>query len=352
MKRLIRFDQFITPFVRGEVLNVGDGDAILLTLEKPGKSLFVVLDGGDESYSSKLLEKVKGRCTELQKDGPDLVICTHYDSDHIAGLITLAEYFGNKIKRIWMHKPPPVVAENYGLLLEALDQASGRVELSESARAFKALRLTRNDPNNRFGFLLESINQAKNLLKIIGDKGIPWEEPFAGECFLKDWPELNILGPTRAFFEKLFQKSTINEWFSKEFNTYIDEDLKGGIPIGSDPCQRLKTNPTTSSINQASVILRIDVGVKKLLFPGDAGLKSFENVVNYPASIQKMSFLKIPHHGSANNITRGLIDLIDPDCAFNSGNTYENPDVMRCLEAKSGRTVKTTRNGNDLAFHF
>lgn len=52
---------------------------------------------------------------KLGKSGPDLVVCTHYDSDHIAGLIDLIGHFGADIGEVWVHEPPASLIEGFTL---------------------------------------------------------------------------------------------------------------------------------------------------------------------------------------------------------------------------------------------
>jgi beta-lactamase superfamily II metal-dependent hydrolase len=352
MKHLKSFNEFSAISIHGEMLNVGDADAITLTLKRQQETFLVIIDGGDTSSRDRVLDHVKTACSRLQKDGPDLIICTHYDSDHIAGLIALADHFGEKIREIWMHRPPKVMRESGQLLTEISEQRSAGKPLSPSASFLNNLRLLSRDPNGRFDLLLESIKQANDLITLASKKKIPIKEPFAHECSHPDWPEIKILGPTRAFFQGLFTHSIINELISSEYLFFLNEGNLSGTVRAGYPCSRLEKNPNTSAINRASVILRIDIGPKKLLFTGDAGIQSFQAVAGYPESIQEMSFLKIPHHGSRHNITNTLIDTINPAYAYNSGNIYEDPDVMECLNSKKERTVLTTKDGDDLTFSF
>jgi beta-lactamase superfamily II metal-dependent hydrolase len=338
--------------VNGEILNVGDGDTILLILRKGKKTFFIVVDGGDTSSEDYVLDRVIEKCSELRKKGPDLVICTHYDSDHIAGLIKIVNYFGNKIGEIWMHRLPMHIQVEHHLIVECLEHHLQSHLLSEAAKPIANIRIAFPDPNERLKVLLESIRQAHDLLTIVFQNGISLREPFANECPLSEWPEITILGPTRAYFQGLFPNQRLDSFTSSEYHFYLQEVQQRKKQDVKDPCSLLKTQPTTSAINRASVIFRIDVRDQGLLFTGDAGVESFENIVNYPTSIKNMTFLKIPHHGSNNNINRKLIDLINPLFAYNSGNVYETPEVMACLKATAGREVKSTKDGQDLLFQF
>ena len=79
-------------------LNVGKGDSIIVNLKKNNESFVALIDGGEERYSDYVFEELSRVLNDNNKEGPDLVVCSHYDSDHIGGLIKLTRKFGQKIK--------------------------------------------------------------------------------------------------------------------------------------------------------------------------------------------------------------------------------------------------------------
>jgi len=348
MKNIYPFKEFMGLKVSGELLDVGDGDAIVLVLEKENKKLLVVIDGGDTSYASKVCEFVSNRCIELKKQGPDLVICTHYDSDHIAGMLKIVEHFQKNIGMIWVHQPTNFIEESFKPVTELLENTIVHSVIAEN---LKIIGLSQTDPDQKFNILLESIKQVENLVDLITKYKIPTKEPFAQECDYQGWEEIKILGPSRDYYNSLFKRTTLPDFFAEEYRMLLSESVKVVKKLVANPCSLLETNPKTSVTNRASVVIRIDVGTKKLLFTGDAGLDSFETLIGYPNSIRNMEFLKIPHHGSINNITKELIEIINPKRAFNSGDKYENINVINCLRNR-GCEVKTTKDGGDLRFVF
>jgi beta-lactamase superfamily II metal-dependent hydrolase len=337
--------------VKGVMLDVGDGDAIVLELEKKNQKLLVVIDGGDTGCATSVCNFVKSKCESLQKEAPDLVICTHYDSDHIAGVIRIVDHFRDKIGMIWVHKPPSIIRESFDDVRQILTE--NWLQLSGEAKLLHSLGLQRNDPKQVFRHvLLESIKQLSDLMQLIEGFKIPHEEPFAGECFYPGWTDLKILGPTRQFFNEIFQNKTREQIFAKEYSTILNEEEGTSHQHKPNPYNRLKADPKTSATNLSSVILKIDAGKDTLLFTGDAGVESFLKVLDFENSIQNMTFLKIPHHASKNNINKNLITTIDPEYAYNSGDKYEDVDVMDCLKAKKERQVRSTKTDGNLNFSF
>lgn len=75
------------PFPRAVVLDVGQGDAILL--DGPGDGAEVLVDGGPDTH--RILEVLRAA---LGTDRTiDLVVLTHPHADHVAGLSAVLEHF-------------------------------------------------------------------------------------------------------------------------------------------------------------------------------------------------------------------------------------------------------------------
>lgn len=333
----------------GTILNVGDGDAIILELYKKDKSLLLVIDGGDRTYTTEVREKVKEVCHKMGKKGPDIVVCTHYDSDHIAGVIEIAKYFKNNIGSLWIHQPLKIITDSFAPVEDYLTVEVGQQNTYSSNEASKINNaLLAKNFSEADKLIIESITQVKNLFHIIESEGIATAEPFAQECFVKDWPEIEVLGPTRDYYKKIFSSHDPVSLIIDESSINHMENSKPRIPAKENPCLLLKTSSNITPTNKASVILSINIHEKKLLFTGDAGIESMEEVLNYPDSIKNIHFLKIPHHGSNNNISKDLINLMNPVIAYNSGDRHEDEEVILCLKSKKNRVVRTTKTEGDL----
>ena len=86
-------------------LNVRDGDAIIVELKKQDKSLVMVIDGGkSQYYASKVAPKLKEILKAHQKKALDIVVCTHYDSDHVGVLFPLVNAYKNDLGEVWIHE--------------------------------------------------------------------------------------------------------------------------------------------------------------------------------------------------------------------------------------------------------
>ena len=74
------------PFVMSKIhfLPVRYGDCFVIECDKDGHHGIVVVDGGPKGGGAKLTAKL------LEVGTPDLMMLTHYDDDHIKGLL---QYF-------------------------------------------------------------------------------------------------------------------------------------------------------------------------------------------------------------------------------------------------------------------
>lgn len=349
--------------VKINMLNVKDGDAIIIELSKSTKTLVMVIDGGEQEY---YLTKMKPKLTSIlethNKKAPDVVVCTHYDSDHIGGLIPLIKDYIKDIKEVWVHKTPDLITAyiekanqlkyNNGLehikskdnfLIESLFQ-----EVNESDKK-KLL-------DDKAQMIIESLPQLKTLLELIPASKL--KQVFHHQKLLSDWPEITVLGPTKAYYNTLFPKGKVFESFLKEeaMETLISEKKHARTfeLMGLSPCDTLKKDSETSltATNKASIIVAIDNEKKRYLFTGDAGIHSFKAIPNWQKELKDLYFLKIPHHASDNNISKELIEIMNPIYAYNTGFRHQDDAVLECLKSKKRiKEVKSTKTDGDLYFN-
>ena len=117
--------------IKIHILDVKDGDAIILELSKDDKNLVMVIDGGKTSYyTEKMKPKLKEILKANNKQAPDIIVCTHYDSDHIGGLIPLIEDYIADIREVWIHRTPDLIntyINKSNLLLEQKSKNVGNL---------------------------------------------------------------------------------------------------------------------------------------------------------------------------------------------------------------------------------
>ncbi len=83
------------------------------------------------------------------------------------------------------------------------------------------------------------------------------------------------------------------------------------------------------SLNDYSVVLRVDYGETSFMFTGDAeALSESEMIKKYSAAMLDCDFLKVGHHGSSTSSSVEFLEAVSPDIAAISceaGNSYGHP---------------------------
>lgn len=345
--------------VKVNMLNVKDGDAIIIELIKQDKTLVMVIDGGESGYYLKKMKpKLETVLKKYNKKAPDVVVCTHYDSDHIGGLIPLIQDYINDIQQVWIHTTSDSIDT---LLVEAADIKNNGLKLMKLYKEVnldKELLLESQKPveliEENKQFLVESLDQLDQLIKLIPPAKL--KQVYHKQRPLTDWPEIMILGPTFEYYKKLFPKSrTLKSLILEELQVSGEMSLSEKIrkEIIDNPCDKLKNDRTAkiTTVNKASIIIAIDNDEKRYLFTGDAGLESFKNIPNWENELKDIYFLKVPHHGSNYNMSKEMAQKMNPQYAYCSGDTYQDDEVIECLAQKTkDKIIKTTKADGDLYF--
>lgn len=222
----------------------------------------------------------------------DLVVSTHPDQDHIGGLETVLNQC--EVGQLWMHLPwkhTKDIAEMF---------AHGRVT-DQSVKAA----------------LQKSLDEAHDLEAIAKQRGIPIIEPFAGTSF--DDKSVFVLGPTKEFYEGLLPA------FRCTPETKQDISLLKGLFAGATEFVKtlaeawdIETLGTpsedTTAENNSSAILLLQFGEKSALLTADAGLPALTPALqilqNAKYDMSKISFIQVPHHGSARNLSADFLDSL------------------------------------------
>ncbi|WP_144212975.1 ComEC/Rec2 family competence protein [Flavobacterium anhuiense] len=340
-----------------KLLDVGDGDAIIVSLDKENQNLIIVIDGGKSGhYETKVKPELVKLLREKGKDAPDIVVATHYDSDHIGGLIPLIDDYITNIREIWVHCSPEL---NHKALTiydsrEELKHLKSREQfLFESNLMLTNSHIKEDAIMTKSSFIIESLKQLDTFLGKIPPHKI--RQVYHGDSY-EGWPEIKVLGPTKEYYDSLFPKDlSLEQLVIQETIDYRSEGIINShrfmelATYLSDPCQSLKTESTAklTPTNKASIIISIKKNDDKFLFTGDAGITSFKNIPDWKNELSNLYWLKIPHHGSDNNISTEIIDVMQPKYADNSGDRHQDNNVIACIERNAIR-VRSTKNNGDL----
>lgn len=273
--------------------NGQSGDAIALRFGNVfgprNEQVVVVVDGGFTDDGQKVVDHVR---RYYGTNRIDLVVSTHPDADHAAGLETVLKEC--EVGCLWMHQP-----WNH---------------TDDIAKMFKDGRVTDNSVTEA---LRKSLDEARSLERIALSKKIPIVEPFAGvsDASGSVW----AIGPSKAFYESLLPSFRVlpepvapqSGILSKAFRR-VEEAIKW-IAESWD-FETLDDTGETSAENDSSTILLIAVRDHYLLFTADAGITALTNAIdllnNAGIDLSKIKFVQVPHHGSKRNVGPSILDRI------------------------------------------
>lgn len=92
---------------------------------------------------------------------------------------------------------------------------------------------------------------------------------------------------------------------------------------------------TAKTLNNASMVLRMDYGAASVLFTGDLESAAAKAMTEESGDALKTDILKVPHHGGGSSAQKTLLDTCDADWAIISvgaDNQYREPsDAMLAL---------------------
>ena len=153
--------------------------------------------------------------------------------------------------------------------------------------------------------------------------------------------------------------SPVVEWDSKLFaNIKKYAELQGAeiiipyegecLELGGSIITILHCWPEAWTVNDMSIVLRIDYGVTSFIFTGDAELYSEYMMIDSGLSL-KANVLKVAHHGSRSSSCQEFIDAINPQiavisCGAQNKYGHPHPEVLEAL-SKAEYILRTDELG-------
>lgn len=283
-----------------DFLPVGEGgrsgDAIVLrfgNLHGPrSEQRVVVVDGGFQQTGEDLIRHL---WEHYRTDTVDVVISTHPDADHTAGLHVVLE--NAKVGCLAMHLPWE--------------------HTEDIARLFRDGRVTDNSVRES---LRRSLEDARSLEALARRKNIPIVEPFAGVGGFDR--AIRILGPSKEYYESLLPHfrgtpEPHSSLLSKAVSA-VGEAL--GRVAESWGFETLGDDGETSPENNSSAIVLIADNSRHILLTGDAGIPALTQVADRldaeSFDYATLTFIQVPHHGSRRNVGPTILNrLLGPKCA-------------------------------------
>lgn len=254
------------------------GDAILIKFNDKN----ILIDGGVKKTYSDIKKEVAS-ITKL-----DAVFLSHYDEDHIGGLIELLvdEEENSKIEKV------------YGIFEKDLDIKSAYEVVINKGKSL-----------DRSGVQLCSF---ESLIKDSQRNDI---EILESKIKISEDIEIEVLSPL------IKEKKILAEELVKELSKKNKLDLLNRVGKERDYQEKVEVLlknefiEDKKQVNLLSLILLIKIKDKKYLFTGDTSTLKLENILiehGYNKDNKlKLELFKIPHHGSKKNFKESILDLID-----------------------------------------
>ena len=375
------------------VFHSGKGDCLLLT-SSDGKHILV--DGGHVSTGGRVdnysanVARTLGR---MRKDGEklDLVCVSHIDQDHIGGILRMLndefewrvfEYQtaeGLDVDEPKNPRPPPIDQIWHNSFHEQIGKNRRSIGEAIAAAAPRSLAVGL-DPlvhgGNLFESLATSMKEAAELSRRIGTAqlGIPLNDAF-GKRLVQARPgqqptnigsfRVTIIGPNGSQLRKLRRKW--NAWLRSDSGkrqihrvreqVRADEELlaSGHLDryLAAYIGPAVGRRSTVSEQNVASVVMFVEDGSKNILLTGDARddeivEQLIESGIADSDGFMHVNVLKVQHHGSENNFSKGFARRITADHYIFCGNgEHGNPDrrvVEQVIDSRLG--VASVRSPN------
>jgi beta-lactamase superfamily II metal-dependent hydrolase len=314
-----------------EMLPAGEGDALWIEYGDEDNPRRILIDGGNWATHRHIKDKLEAIPGKRRLE---LVVVTHVDNDHIDGMAKLlANDQKLELDDLWFNAWDQLKA------VDALGEKQGEI-LSYRIKEWKL-------PHNR-----RSEGQAI---------GLPKDEEGALPCFeLAGGLKITVVGPPYEDLKRLRKewKTTIEDLKLRPGDERtaekLIEDQKKYQPdrLGGEP--NLKTwaarefEDDDSVPNASSISLLIEYGDHAFLFTGDATsaslvagldrLKKERGVARI-----KLDAMKVPHHGSKNNVSTEVMKRIKCDKFLFStnGKKYDHPDDDAVARVILGSTQPT-----------
>ncbi|MCW2602263.1 MAG: hypothetical protein JWN61_398 [Pseudonocardiales bacterium] len=317
-----------------EALPAREGDCLLLTWGTLADAHRMLTDGGRLASYHYLNERIKALGA---KPVLDYLVVTHIDGDHIEGIVRLLQdrkALKLVLGDVWFNGWPQIQT------LDLLGAAQGEM----------------------VGALLQRDKQPWN--KAFGGKaiGIPTTGPLP-VVDLGGGAIATILGPGRTQLEVLRRN-----WTSVLKKAHMEPGDQtaalaalakrkslAGLEAAGDILGEL-TAADSSEANGSSISMLVEFDGKSILLTGDSFGPVVERGIRRLLKQRKQTVLsvdvvKLPHHGSAGNVSESLLSVLDSGrfVISTNGDKYAHPDKT-AIERVLARPLRS--KGTELIFDY
>lgn len=313
--------------LRLHVLQAEHGDCMILEYGKSTDPRFILVDGGPKDVYD---EHLKGELERIRDGGGrlGLVILSHVDNDHVIGLLDLIAELREQrangdpetiaINSLWHNSFSKTIGE--GTDLEArLRTLMATAGMGVQTKAISSMALDGISQGNQLSLAAAAHGILLNP-QCLG--GVVCVEQLPNDIILENL-SLRAVGPTRENIEAL----------KREWMEWLEEQETGAAT--ADPF--FASMSDDSFKNLSSIMVLAEADGRKVLLTGDGrgdhliqGLGKADLLDD--DGCLHVDILKVPHHGSDRNVTKGFFNTITADTYVLSGNgKHGNPDLATLI---------------------
>lgn len=243
-------------------LPMGKGECIRIRfLGDSGKFRNLVVDSGPTCHGQVFRELYR----QILRDGEqiDMLVITHYDDDHIGGILQLTQMDSKlQISQVYFNAVDGSVA-------------TGNLTAAQNQRLFHHL---------------------------LAADGAIHSSALRGQKIHLDGAVITVIAPGE---EELRQAKAEMEKAERQLPLAGSSDWR--LPL--DTLQKQPYPAADASIsNRASIAFCLEYQNQRFLFTGDAPAKSLTEGLG---TVQQFDLVKLPHHGSSRNLSEQLLQFLD-----------------------------------------
>jgi beta-lactamase superfamily II metal-dependent hydrolase len=325
-----------------EVLPADEGDCILVTCRRAGMApRRALIDGGTRATAARLRARLEALPADERR--LDLLVVTHVDADHIAGILALLDGgYELAVDDVWFngyrHLPQAVADRSYRQgesLTEALAGEGVGTPLPWNV-AFDGAAVARGDDDPATGRVLEPLPERR-------------------------WPwglVLTVLSPSPKRLDAMhrgWQREVMRARAGEPSDQTPQVRSRGpGEDRDLEALAVATSTPDNKAPNGSSIALLLEFAGRSVLLAGDA----FATVL-YPALVRlaqdrgveriDVDAFKLPHHGSQANVLLPMFDVVRARhyLVSSSGSRFDHPD-----DEAMARVITHGGEGHSLWFNY
>ncbi len=342
-----------------EAMQAEDGDSLILHFGDADNPRFFLIDGGPTKTGYE--QVIRKRLAAIQKKWAppgkpltiDMVMVSHIDADHIAGLLYLTEELLKKkrggdgdrlckVLTLWFNSFNETLGDGDSEVFTKLASEGMKYQAEAAAVGGGILPPALQGVDAYAAAIIASVPQGRKLRRNAEELRIKPNSPFEGLVMTSEdgpltveWGDdmtITVLCPEQARVQKLH-----DEW----------EKVLKKTPTLSTLAEAAakKVNKDTAFTNLASIVVMVELEKKRMLLMGDARDDDVLNGLKAAGYLKRgkchVDVLKLPHHGSRRNTSPEFLSQVTANHYVVSGNgKHGNParEVLDWIVASRGKT--------------